>query len=381
MKRVATLVAVLLAAQTLPAAARAEAEYEPCYVFEVEESVAFKGQAPQSRKETCFTAAELPWAPLEIVPRTQLEGFVATQETVELEFQGKKIQATKITWKRDPKQRSSNISAAAVRFWVSREVPTPSFPVNLGPGPQLRLPAGCAKLEVVPHDKDSAGIDKREIERSVAASGEYKRAATYKLGDKSLPAHEFAYTVPTAPQKGTWTVTLSLDMPGGVCAMQLDGEPSGGLRVVAMITAPLPKGLEAFPKEGFAFAPPAGYAKSKEPKPGEVVRYVKGAKTFLSVSTVELDKDGLEGLRLRLSAPAKTPESGMRVFSISRAHHIAGHPSFDAYDRESKVLSIFTEHAGRGYRIDSSELEGMKPDEASELLRGWRWLRADRDRK
>ena len=62
----------------------AQPEYEPCYLFDVEESFAAPGQPAKSRKETHFTIAELPWTPLSALANSDLQGFAATRVNEEL---------------------------------------------------------------------------------------------------------------------------------------------------------------------------------------------------------------------------------------------------------------------------------------------------------
>lgn len=349
--------------------------YKPYYVFEFEESVARKGEPAKSRKLTYFTVAELPWTPLKLVPRTEIQGFALTQEPAEFDFQGRKVKGTKLTWKRDPKQGAANLRVAAVHYWVNPELPTPIVPVQLGRSgsSMILVPAGCVRLEVVALEKGADGVSPAEVERSVSASGEYKRATDYKLGGKSLKAHEFAYTVRPATPEGVRTVTVSTEMPGGVCAQRLDGPVSGSFRVVSVTEAPLPKGLETFPTEGFAYAPPAGFSRAAQPERGEVVRYVGPQGAFLSVSLVELDKGGLEALYRRMPS-ADTPGAEVIGTGFSRFRHLAGHPSFDARVAKGDVRFIFTEHAGRGYKIAVSHLDKLTPEETRTLLSGWRWV-------
>lgn len=371
-----TLMVIWFPAQRPPCCDGAEPGFEPCDVFEFEESFAKKGQPVQSETTTFFTAAELPWTPLGSLqdsPLTEMPGFSAVREETILDYHGKKLQGMKVTWKREPK-RVSNIPAALIRFWVSDQVPTPHFPVSLGRGPKFWVPPACVKFEIVAHNEQAKGVDADEIEESFSASGEYKRATTYKAGSRSFEAHEFAYTIPTSRPKGNWTVTLSRDMPGGICSQMLSGgDVEGGIRLVAITAAPLPENLKAFAEAGFAFAPPDGYSRVKEPPNGEFVRFASADNAFIGIKLVEP-----RTVKALLAQADKTPDDdpAMRLVSFSKDAHFAGSPSFYATEVKTGALYLFTEHAGRGYRIAISNLGSMEPDKVRAMLRGWRWMTA-----
>jgi hypothetical protein len=373
MRTLLSLTVVLHLAQWPPSGHGAEPKFEACDVFEFEEWIAKKGQPMQSGTTTFFTSAELPWTPLgpSRDPLTELQGFAAVREEAVLDFHGKKLQGMKITWKREPKQ-PANVPAAVIRFWVSNEVPTPPFPVDLEGRPQFWIPPGCVKFEIVAHTKQAKGVDIDEIQESFSFSGECKQATTYKAGSRSFKAHQFKYTIPTGRPKGNWTVTLSRDVPGGVCSMMISNDnEEGGIRLVAITAAPLPKKLETFAEAGFAFAPPDGYSRMKERTNGELVRFASADNAFIGIALVELRT--LEALCAQVDKPPDG-DPAMRLVSFSKDAHVAGSPSFDAADVKTGALYIFTEHAGRGYRIEISGLGRMEHDRVRSILRGWRWM-------
>jgi hypothetical protein len=364
----AILLATLLAQSPAPKAPEG-VQLEQCFHFEIEGTATLNGKV-ETHRETVFTAAELPWTNVGIVDRSNLEdGFQAMEEVVEFEFAGKKVQGKKLTWSRKPNS-FSNVSAAAVHCWVLSEVEIPSFSVQLGHRMEFRLPAGCVKVDVVPHGKNAKGIDKSEQEASVAVNGAYRKSTTYKLGDKELNAHEMVFTIPAGERKGTITHTVSNEMPGGICAISIDGEVSRTIRVNAMPPAAPPDNLDYFPKEGFAFAPPAGYTKSTASKEGEVVRYAKGD-DFLAVTVVQLGKGGL--LELQGEIMGKN-QYDLQYIGYSRLRHLAGHRSFDTRHTETHVSTIVADHAGRGYLLSASTLANLQPDETRDFLKGWRWI-------
>lgn len=366
MKKVLGFLLLLFVLAT-PESLRAQGvNLEPCYIYEIEQTITIKGQT-KSRRESCFTDAELPWASLGLEPPYYLleTGFKLTKERAKIDLGGKKKDGTKLTWKRE---QGANVHAAAVHFWVLEDLDTPMFKVRLAQNYlDFLVPAGCVKMEVIPSKEN---VD------SVAATGEYGKAVKYKLGDKELQAHEFVCKVADGIYKGTLTYTLSKEIAEGICSIAFDCEFKGGMRVAAMKPAPAPKGLELFPREGFAYAPPAGYMKTPKPNPGEVVRYVNAKGDFISVAILQFGQGGLEAVRKKMAE--QNAKDGLRYGGDSRDRHLAGHRSFNAQDRKTKVPHVVTQHAGRGYVIGASALDNLQPDEVPELFRGWRWIVLDK---
>jgi hypothetical protein len=356
---------------------RGEVQYESVYSLEVETSIAPKGKPLAVDKETYFTAAELPWTPLLWDEKSKFVGFVSSKEPIEMQFQGKKIAGDKVTWKRDPKQ-IANCHAAFVHFWLSKQIPTPAFTLQLiGQGPHLRIPVGCQKVEIVAHEKESPGIGPFEVKNSRSVTCEYQGTTTFKVADKPLPAHEFRFSQTTKQTTAAGIVTVSQDMPGSICSLTMDvsskekGYARVAIRVVHWNAVPPPPMLDEFPKAGFAFAPPPGYAKAPEPKPGEVVLYVKGKSSFISVTTQQLGDGGFEALYNQELARLK--QTKKVTLSVSRDTHVAGHLTFTVFDGDNNVGYIFAENHGRAYKIGISDMGEMRPAEIQTLLRGWRW--------
>ncbi len=365
----AFLLAAILAQAPMPTIP-AGVQLEPCFHFEVETFFRSKGKL-NTEREVLFTPAELPWTDLGIAPRTNLEvGFDASETIVEFDFAGKKVQGKKLTWKRNLRD-PANVSAAAIHSWVVPKLRSPSFKVELDKHLAFRLPAGCVKMEVVPHNKNAEGVAAFERESSAPATGRYKQTMIYKLGDKSLEAHEMVFTLVARKGKRSTTYTVSKDMPGEICAMAIDGPVSGTLRVTAITPAPLPNGLAFFPKEGFAFAAPAGYTTAAKPRKGEVVRYVKGD-DFMAVSILELGKGGLIELKDALRQPDNKYD--LEYVGSSRGRHLAGHRSFDAKHTKTKTPVIVTQHGGRAYLLSASALDRLTASDTRDFLKGWRWL-------
>jgi hypothetical protein len=384
MRSLLSLTVILLLLQWPTSGNGAEPKFEPCDVFEFEVWTAKKGEPRQSAKTTFITLAELPWTlPGSISlgsmpdPLTYMQGFSAVREEAVLDFHGKKLKGKKVTWNREPKQ-ITNFRAAAIRFWVSDELPTPRFPVELGRGPQFWVPPGCVKFEIVAHNQEAEGVDLNEIQESFSVSGEYQQATTYEVGGRSFKAHQFTYTIPTGQPKGNWTMTLSRDVPGGICSLMVSRDNAeDGLRLVAITPAPLPKKLETFAEAGFAFAPPEGYSRVKEQANGEVVRFANAENAFIGIKLVDLRTPGLEALRVRVEDPPEGEDSAVQLISMSPAEHFAGSPSFTAKDVKTDVWYLFTEHAGRGYKVEISDFGRMNSDEVRSILRGWRWMTTD----
>ena len=370
------LVALLLAPSCFAGAGE---QLEPCYQFEIEESFGPIGGPARKRKQVCFTDAELPWASMNLVPeaREKLEGFTAQRKDANLAFGAKIVKGQKVVWTRK-RGEAANIKASTVRLSVSPEVPTPAFTLDFGRGPKLRVPAGCLGVEVVPHKAGAAGIDDFELKNTCSATGALSRAVfSYEMGDRTITACNFNYATTSSEGTRKTTLLLSREVPGGLCSMSIEmddkrrGKVKGSIRIVKMIPAPIPEGLEEFKEAGFAFAPPEGYSRAKEAKAGETVRYVTDKGAFIAVVASVAPKGGLRTLWEK--TVSKDDGGGS---SMSRAHHLAGHRTFDTWDEKTEVGCIHAEHAGRVYRVSVSNLGNLRPAEAAALLRGWRWLAA-----
>lgn len=119
-----------------------------------------------------------------------------------------------------------------------------------------------------------------------------------------------------------------------------------------------------------------------------MVRLVSAGNAFIGIKLVELDTPafetlrargelgppGLEALRARVEEPPNGADSPLKLVSLSKDAHFAGSPSFYAADVKTGATYIFTEHAGRGYRIEFSELGRTDGNRVRSVLPGWRWM-------
>lgn len=351
-------------------------QFEASYRFEIEESSSLSGTPLRKRKLTCFTAVELPWMPLRLSGRDQhlRAGHVATEKVTTVRVGDRKLDGTEVIWM--PRQGAvDRTRSASIRFWTVPDLPIPEFPLSLGRGTRIMAPEGCVRMAAVPHKKGSPGVTDHVLAYTCAASGQYEGKTTYSLGEKELPAHKFTYTTKTSESTRRTTLLLSKSVPGGVYSMTVEfvdirrGKGIGVLKITSMNKVALPEGCEPFPKEGFFYAPPEGYKRMSKAGAGEVARFRKGSGAFISVSVLGHTKE------LATLYDSMLGQRGGVKPCITRAHHVAGHRSFTVSSEKSEVGHIYTQHAGRIYKVAVSGLHDMGSAEASALLRGWRWIK------
>lgn len=362
-------------------AAAEEVAYEPLMRFEWKERFVPANGPAQERTESCLGADRLPFAGADSFSRQMPPpGFRETAKEAQIEWQGRRLPGQEVRWIRDPAAEYPNHDVAEFRIWRSGQLPTPFFMIPMGGGPDLPVPAGCARLEVEPVRAGTPGAHESEAERTFSVEGSCGRAVRTQIGDRAYEGFEFSYSVRRGEEGTRATLVISRDMPGGVCSADVvleGGRHTGSaeIRFVRAEEAPAPAGLKAFPEAGFGFGPPAGYEEQAEKGNGEVVRYRNSAGRVIAIRQVDLGPGGLEGYRRGFRDRAAR-DANLSVSGSGFWNHVAGRESFSYDLTDRNVGFVATERGGKGYEVRIDGMPEMRPDEVPAILAGWRWIRA-----
>ncbi len=251
--------------------ATGQSKYDAHYSIQVVEKLPQHPESGDLQLGQYSAALTSPWS--QNVPQFPPGRFRHQVANEKVSWDGKSVEGEKWVCVPIPGHHLSKIT-----IWRSDEIPVPLFQLPTILTDAITIPRGCARFAIETMDRQG---------RTGTLEGQFTKETSFKLGDRTIAAYEFACVLTQEDGKANMTVLVSDQVPQGTCGVnfQMTEPPAGEEKYYlrdAREIEPGP-GFKMFESRGFGFAPPVGFAASK-PLGDEVARYTAKDGRFIAIT-------------------------------------------------------------------------------------------------